>query len=244
MKTKDLDVVYFLRSYATTDELRYSLRSLKNLPHRDVYFVGAPLPTSAWWQNWQNVRHVYHPQIHGKWQNTADMLNEIWKLEELSDEFILMNDDFFILKPLDKLEYFTNGLLSKRVNKTARGLLIGDGKYSGYGTLLNNADLWLKREGYPRMNYEVHCPFIYNKKKLGEMLKIIPAESYAARRSLYGNIYSVGGKNLSRDVKIADKTRIPGADDIFCSTSDTSFSLGKVGRYLRRVFEEKSPYET
>lgn len=34
------DIVYFVKESKTNEELRYSLRTLKNFPHRKVWFYG------------------------------------------------------------------------------------------------------------------------------------------------------------------------------------------------------------
>ena len=40
MRTKDFDVVYCVKDDPDNEELRYSLRSLKNLPHQKVWIYG------------------------------------------------------------------------------------------------------------------------------------------------------------------------------------------------------------
>lgn len=39
-KANNYDIVYFVKESAKNEELRYSLRSLKNFPHGRVWFYG------------------------------------------------------------------------------------------------------------------------------------------------------------------------------------------------------------
>ena len=59
LKTEDLDVVYCVKELITNEELRYSLRSLRNLPHRKVWiFGGCP--------KWVNTEEVEKEQFVSK----------------------------------------------------------------------------------------------------------------------------------------------------------------------------------
>jgi len=73
---------------------------------------------------------------------------------------------------------------------------------------------------------------------------MFPAYGVGARRSLYGNIWRVGGQNLSRDCKLYPADLIP--PDIeewqFLSTTDIAFR-GRVGNYIKTRFTEKSEWE-
>ena len=82
------DIIYILKDNITTDELKYSLRSVEaNFPHRYVFFVGGQpkglRPDIA----------VKHQQIgDSKW---AMIKSSLWKAvntAELSEDFFLFND--------------------------------------------------------------------------------------------------------------------------------------------------------
>ena len=133
MKIEGMDVVYCLKNNVSGEELRYSLRSLENLKGiRNVWFYGGC-------PNWaKNIRHVPTTQGNTKWWNTANMLNDISQNFELSNNFIWFNDDFFVLRPCDKLDYWRDGLLFDRAERTVGP----NGRPSRYGqNLLEAAEI-------------------------------------------------------------------------------------------------------
>jgi hypothetical protein len=90
-----MDVVYILREwYSDCLELRYSLRSLENIEHWKVFFI--------WWCPWW-AKNIVHIKAADPYQ--VKSLNALHKIkiacsdERISDDFILMNDDFYITRP-------------------------------------------------------------------------------------------------------------------------------------------------
>lgn len=238
MLTKKLDIVYPVKESAFNEELRYSLRSLINLPHKDVYIYGSK-------PDWvTNVKFVKETQTGTKWQNTSQMLCDIVNNPDISDNFILFNDDFFVLKPIEKLGHYYEGNLEERVARTYISRFMWEiPHYSRYGLLLKETMEWLQNQGYSTINYEVHVPMLYNKKKLKKCLEMFPDGGWAARRSLYGNVMKIGGQGIT-DVKIYSRINFSrtGIDE-FVSTTDDSFANGLVGNFIRKRFKEKSVYE-
>ena len=240
MDTEKLDIVYFLKNGVPSEEVRYSLRSLKNLPHKNVWIYGSA-------PRWiQNVKIKQCVQNGTKWQNTSKMMLAVVNNPKISSKFIVMNDDFFILKPIDKLECYCEGNLEERVERTfLRPMNWGVGHYSRYGLSLKETLDWLKAHGYPTVNYEVHIPMVFEKSKMRKCLEAFPRGGYAARRSLYGNMYQIPATNLEHDVKIYNTlTGFPtkGIKN-FLSTTDRSFVKGVAGQYIRKRFDEKCEYE-
>ena len=92
-----MDILYTLKQCDQCDELIYSLRSLCNLPHDRVFLVGG-CP-----KNIDKSKVVYIPteQKGTKWRNSTNNVKTACKDPRLSDDFILMNDDFFVLKPIN-----------------------------------------------------------------------------------------------------------------------------------------------
>ena len=88
-------------------------------------------------------------------------------------------------------------------------------------------------------NYAVHLPMLLEKEKVLEVLNEFDGPMF---RSLYGNYWDIGGVDRP-DVKIATNNEKPKEDAQFVSTSDTSFQYGEVGKYLRRIFPDKSKWE-
>ena len=86
------DVVYFVRKGDQNEELRYSLRSLVNLPHRKVWIVGH---TPAWVTG---VESIPGNVFREKWWNVVDNLR-LAALHVKAEQFVVMNDDIFLMRP-------------------------------------------------------------------------------------------------------------------------------------------------
>ena len=226
-----MDVVYICRD-GENEELRYSLRSLGNLPHENVWLIGgAP--------NWYKGQRVKVRQDRNKYESARRNLNAIVECQRISDNFVLMNDDFFILEPVEKIEYmysrpFSEFLAHYRswAGNNVRTKIMAD-------TLETLLSLGIEQP----LDYELHVPMVFNKRKLA---KVLPYG--VAVRSLYGNIYQVGGVK-TKDVKYHEyRSGGPEAYDIdnrtspFLSSSDRTFRIVH-NRILKRLFTQPSPYE-
>ena len=235
MRTKDLDIVYCIKDDPDNEELRYSLRSLKNLPHNRVWIYGA----GPNWLDNDNIKHVRPRQDKGhKWLNARYMLEKIASNKDITENFIWMNDDFFIVRELLSLYPWHDRDLASRANDFLRmGLWGGRSRYS---LRLLQAATKLKQSGYSSLNYELHVPIIFNRTKLRETMRQFPETGCI--RSLYSNMWE--NEHCQRnDVKIYDRNAFPNLQIDLLSTTDASFAKGKVGRYIRNCFTEKSIYE-
>ena len=225
------DIVYILKNDVEPNELRYSLRTVeKNFPHgRVFFFCGCP-------QGITPDRFVPFEQKGAtKWERATSTFRKIAETEEVSEDFWLFNDDFFILQRIDGLPYMTRGLLSERVNelRERHGL-------SGYAVKLAETITALESRGLETRDYALHVPMLINKQKALEVLDAIP--ECPMFRSLYGNYHKVGGIKTD-DVKIHDRMTVPAEGQTLLSTSDISFRLGRVGDYIRKNFTEASRWE-
>lgn len=230
---KKLDIVYCLKEGSKSEELKYSLRSLSNFPHAKVWLYGG-CPD---WINKDKVNWVHINQNCGnKWSNTSLLLTEIAKNDNISEDFVWFNDDFFILKPIDHLGYYYDRTLSQRAQDFFRKQ-VSNGNYV---RRLRIAERELKWSHQTTNNFELHIPMIFNRKKLLQIINTYP--KIGAKRSLYGNCIVKDAK-LMKDVKIYDITSLPEDSWTFLSTSDLSFINGEVGKWIRKKFKTKSEYE-
>lgn len=229
---KKLDIVYILKEDMDTAELRYSLRSVeKNFPHRFVWFVGGQP------KGFSPDRAIRHKQTGAtKW----DMIkSSMWKAvenEEVSDDFFLFNDDFFVMKPVKgQFKNFVDMTLAERIDELRRNV---HPWLNPYGRTLYKAEQELMSLGCPTMNYDVHMPMLFNK----ELFKSsVNKCSSPQMRSVYGNLNSIPYV-IHPDVKVYDLETVPeGAD--YISTSEDIFQKGRVGAYIREQFPEPSKYE-
>lgn len=224
--SQNLDAVYLVRS-GENEELRYSLRSLKNLPHGKVWMFGNP-------PDWvQNVQIVKGQEGIDKWQRAKSSLKKVVR-SEVSEDFILFNDDFFVMDEILVIPTITHGTLEEQYNLPK--YKDGWGNLNTYARILRSTEIQLGT--YPTKNFDVHYPMIFNKERLKQVL--LGHDSYIATRSFYGNFYRLDSIEAD-DCKIYDSDTIPKSQS-FISTTDESFK-GRAGEYIKRQFKEKSIYE-
>lgn len=230
---KDMDIVYVCKVSPSNEELRYSLRSLKNIPHRKVWIYGYK-------QDWiQNVEYVPIRQDgQTKWDNASKQIKAICENDNISEDFILFNDDFFVCRKINELPAFFDRTLSARLGDFLQ-------KYkwhywSGYMRRLRVAKETLRKNGYTSYNFELHYPMVFNRKKLLGVYE--DYSDIGAKRSIYGNMYSIQ-KVQSDDCKIYTLLDVPRYDATFLSTNDGSFERGQVGIFIRNKFSKPCEYE-
>lgn len=222
------DIVYFVKDTKENEELRYSLRSLSNFPHKNVWFYGG-CP--------DGLKPDHHVKIDQdkptKWQNIFEMFKLVCNNDKITKDFWLFNDDFFIMKPVKKGPNYFNGDLYKRV-------VTLEDKHNGitpYSQQLRYTLQELEGMGCTTLNYALHVPMLINKKKGQELSNIISGPMI---RCAYGNYFNVGGEEHS-DCKIDSKFK-KYKDGDYLSTNDKSFK-GEVGKQIRKIFKDKCKYE-
>lgn len=230
------DVVYMLREGGPGDyeELRYSLRSLRNLPHGRVWIFGGRPP----WV--QGVTHVEVQQGKIKHTNTGFVMGAIGRnTERLSDEFYLFHDDYFIMEPIPEVGRMFRSTWAEWLPSQSP-------------TRAQRTQRLLKEFGKPsRLCYELHVPMIIEGAAYRDMIDSLESIKdggvnllcQVQKRSLYGNWVNYGGERfVDPKIRIRDRDKIsfPGP---YLSTSDTAFSTYQVGVHLRSRFSDPSPYE-
>jgi len=232
-----MDVVYPCRP-GENEELRYSIRSLTNLPHDTIWTVGGR-------PSWLNHdHHIDIDQARTKYQNSSANIRAAIHDDRISDTFYLFNDDFFTIEPLDHLPTLHRGPLVD---------VLGwyETKHpKGYYTLgMRNTYNLLTSLGFTNpSSYELHMPMPVDRAKAkrayGRVDKLIEqgrAERPLHWRTLYGNLARIGGTQV-KDCKVYDRhSRLP--EGPFASTNDIVFRRGAAGVSIRRMFTEPSDLE-
>lgn len=226
-----MDVVYICRE-GDNEELRYSLRSLANLQHTNVWVVGgAP--------NWYTGNRIPVKQQSTKYRNVRANLQAVVNCDDISDEFVLFNDDFFVVQPVESVPYYHGGDLLDKIRRYE-----DYSPNSVYVQMLWDTLHVLAYHGSPTsLDYALHVPMRMRRQMLGPLL---PYE--CSTRILYGNLFRVDGEHVE-DVKVhAKPTGLFSKPDIaapsfpFLSTSDGTFRRVR-DRLLKRMFADRSPYE-
>lgn len=234
MNLKDLDIVYMVKDAIYNDELKYSLRSVDaNFPHHKVWFIGGrPMYVHP------DEQIIVNQKGKTKWDKVRAMLKLVGENDKLTEDFVLFNDDFFVMRPTPVMPTFVYGTLEQLCKRIERKNV---GKPTPYTLKLEETIKTLERDGLPTHNFELHVPMVLNRKKLLQIIERYPDTK--GTRSLYGNTYLTDHMYYMKDVKIFDTKTEPSPNNVFLSTEDLSFSEGKVGEYIKKMFHDKSRWE-
>lgn len=224
-----MDIAYPLRNNSSNNyiELRYSLRSLVNIRHDRIFIAGGK---PSWIQNIVHIEGLDN-QIH-KPLNVINKIRDIC-LSDISDDFILMNDDFYFLNKCTKKDLNAHGFLLKEklIDKVT---LYNIGKF---GDMLRKTIETLP----DAIDYSLHKPITINKYKFLEMLKQYDFRYPMSYRSIYGTINKLEG-NISPDHKLFDARYIDYIKDTpIISSGDNLFKESKFHKLMSKF--KKSRYE-
>ena len=226
-----MDVLYILGSHSQYKdiEIRLSLRSLEqNGKNIGRIFVVGRIPR---WLT--NVVFIKEEDRYSR-ENNAFYKTLVGCKSDISDEFLFMNDDFYMMKPFDAktYPYYANGEL-KQINNPSR-----------YQEVQNNTINYLATKGIEKViDFGVHCPIRYDKKKFLSMKDIFSLRKFKnsgySPRTLYGNLF-VDNYIISKDCKLWANDQITETEQGCISTSDACDD--KI-EWLEKIFNKKSKYE-
>lgn len=232
--TKKYDIVYFVKNGVINEELRYSLRSVEaNWLYFRVWFCGG-CPDSIKPDKMMRLNQ----QGLNKWEKVRNSIIKVCENNEITENFWLFNDDFFVMKKRkDNFKPQYNGKIIDYIEQIKKKHC---GSHSEYTVRLLKTIEALEKGGFDTLNYEVHKPMLINRQKALEVLERFP--NVGGFRSLYGNYWQIGGEN-QHDMKIKAMGEFDWGDWEFLSTSDGSFRDGEIGRYIRGKFNKISRFE-
>jgi hypothetical protein len=229
-----MDFVYICKD-GNNEELRYSIRSVvKSFPDSKIWVVGGK-------PNWYTGNYIEVTQNLSKYRNAIENLKALCNSEDISNTFVLMNDDFYIVKNIDSIKDYHGGPLLEKIN-----LYQKLNSNSNYTRKLAATYKKIKSLGIENpLDYELHVPMVMEKEKLKQTLQ----NNYQFLwRSIYGNVFNVGGEQME-DVKVYVKGplvlksyNIKKDDHIYLSSADTSFDI-LFNNILKKQFTQKTKYE-
>lgn len=229
------DVVYILKADAPSEELRYSLRSIvRNFKFRKVWFYcGCP-------EGLTPDEHVPFEQIgRTRFERSCSTLRAICENDDITEDFYLFNDDFFVMAPYEQDLAIVQGSIYKHF-----GRIVAKRKsVSPYAHRLMQQHKWLRKHGFTALDYATHTPLPVNRKKAIELLDLVEGEKPGLLfRNLYGNYANVP-YTVMKDCKALLVEDKPNPDSPLLSTRDITFTEGKAGEYIRSVFKRRCRYE-
>lgn len=236
MNLSEMDIVYIVKPSNVNEELRHSLRSVAaNVPHRRIIIAGHK-PTWV-----KGVTHI--PTLQ---QNPSKYLNaeENWAAAMnhpgVSADFVLFNDDFFVMNPITEIPAAHRGDLDDVIEYYS-------GKPSAYLSNMQATKDVLNALAFTDLkSYALHIPMVMNKERrklLATITALVnPMHLDTQMRTLYGNFWRVGGV-LMDDVKVNGRGGKFDHKSTFLSSSDDSFKYGEIGVFIRERFNTKCKYE-
>lgn len=222
-----MDVVYPYKSSGDDFELRYSLRSLINVPHRRV-FVAGDRPSFI-------SQEVAFISVPGSWNryrsSTANILAAI-EQEGVSEEIIVMNDDIFVLMPW----------VFKHEHRCSISEYLRDCKRGRYRKMILRTRDILRAHGVADpLFFGLHTPTVYNRRRLIDLIKQFSGQDYLLR-TLYHNLFPAPSVRR-QDVKVRHWNAQHGEGDMV-SLSDGCARDIAFRSWIAARFPERSKYET
>lgn len=225
-----MDVCYTLGkgSKLKDFELRMSIRSVeKYLGNVGKVWIIGEIPEFI-----QNVNHIpAHDLYPVPDRNIMTKLTIACNQIELTESFLFMNDDHFLLDyfDADNFPYFYDGDLQTYCKK--RGM-------DGYGRRAANSLKTLQTIDLPTKYFDIHTPITYNKELFQKHVSSLDwtKEGYIIK-SLYGNAIKTEGVQM-KDNKISMPPKQ--GDKMFSTFPQVKAS---VTRFLTEQFPEPSKFE-
>lgn len=224
------DVVFALGENVKRDELTYALRSLRFLPHRNVYFLGGAPP------DWvQNVYHLPFKTGH-KWRNLDDKFRSLRYIGVLTDEIIYTEDDYFVLEPQFDLPNYWHVTMAERVRRED-----AKGAKGAWSKPLRDTKELLPPKA---LSFDVHIPMVVERQLIDNT---IPDTHPLRWRSIIGNASDRRRVQIPLDAKARNKEELQAILDAglpFLSSSDVTFKRSGIKAYLETIHPDPCRYET
>ena len=225
------DIIYPYKRAPNDFELRYSLRSLVNVPHSRVIIAG----DSPFCVN-DRVTVVKNPRVSGdRYMSSTSNIFAAMARADVSDEFVVMNDDIFVLKPWT----------FKHEHRATIAECLADPAFAGeYRARMVSTAAILRSVGITEpLFFGLHTPTVYNRHRLADMIREYPMpQRRYLTRTLYWNLFPAPSVRRT-DVKVKTWPIESMADDVL-SISDNVTGISEFQTWINERFPVASRYET
>lgn len=226
-----MDVVYVSRD-GDNPELRYSLRTLVNVNYDNVWiFGGAPVWTS------DEIMYRRRRQGGSPYSSTRDHIKAACNTPEVTDPFMLWNDDFFAMRPVGEVPVYHRGSFEALLDSTAA-------MKTPWARGMRDTAAFMEKRGMlaGALSFDAHLPLIIHKEPMREALRL--AQNVRADavhlRTLYGAVAGLEGEEHP-DPKLMRRSD-PFPRGAWLSSGDDTFRP-TVEPVLRYLFPDPSNYE-
>lgn len=212
------------------------LRSVAaNLPHTTVWIIGSDGVPS--WVDQTTVGVMEGVRNRNRYLSTTLHLQTACESSEISDPFLLFNDDFFCLRPMYGLELLHRGPLERSVDRFRH-------LRSRWGRGLQLTQDWLEDHlgsDAELLSYDLHVPILVWKEQMRQVLQVAWENPGIHKRTLYGNLVGLGGRPIA-DPKVTETLLDDLPEHGWLSSEERSFAR-VVLPILRDLFPAPSVYE-
>lgn len=182
-----MDVIYPYLAAPGDFELRYSLRSLSNLPHKRVILAGdRPGITS------DKVMHVGVQRIPDRYRSSTTNIMRALEAAGTTGDFVVMHDDIFALEPW-AYRHEHRGAVSEYM--TSGGAM---GPYRR--ALRSTYEILRAHDVDEPLFFGMHTPAVYDAGRFADLVREFRGQRYLTR-TLYHNLFPQPGVRRE-DVKL------------------------------------------
>lgn len=228
-----VDILYPVRPGESNEELRFSLRSLVNVPHGRVWMVGY---RPSWVRGVEFIAggNTDDPAPRA---NLYNNLLLACRHPDMPDDVVVMNDDFYFIGPTERVPVLHR---KDSLAQQVASVISKAGPRGWWQESLAATQLCLQARYPDALSYELHVPFPCDRHAMADTLQRfanVTPHNPPQWRTLYGNTQQIGGA-AHADVK---SLRPGPIHRPFHSSDDMSW------RYFRArmmdMFPQPSPYE-
>lgn len=252
-----MDLVYFYRHVHPnegprgTDELRYSLRTMVSnyAELGEVHVFGGRPP----WLS-EHVHHYPVRQAYQKHENTYRVWAQIASAAGsgyLPEHFLIMNDDYFLTRPLAHVPQYASGSLAGWIAARAQSRLIVE--------TIERTQRMVEALGGPapaeQLGFELHVPLVVHGPTLARIWPLVHEWTRGgrmthriAKRSAYGNLAGITLDQV--EIMPTDCKIITALDPMpqgpWVSTSDEAFmsrNVHPIGLNIRSEYTRATRFE-
>ena len=200
--------------------LRFALRSLRNIPHENVFIAGA-MPAIP-------VKELSLIRQRSRYKTEAALFQSMAMREDLTEDFIVMPDNCVILDPYMVREFANVGNLKRRPEEMER---------------MRGAIAYLLHKGCPTcIDYELDLPMVFNRTKVLELVEDIGADSDMMFRTAYFNTYPRKHLRIGNPLIEVWTHHMDPLLSIL-ALSDTAYEHTQCRRWLSRALPHHCRYE-
>lgn len=216
------DVVYVVRPGQNNPALRFSLRSLANLPHGRVFVAG-------YCPSWvRNVTAIPVRKLPSKLNAIENNLRHALRHPELADRCVYFNDDFYVMEPVDEVPITHGGPVEGYKGRQ-------EFKWRMDRTITEFIRQGMRVQFQGMVTYDgIHMPLPLETERAHDIMWGLP--SGCLWRTWYGNVAAIGGVQVP-NTKSQKGELVPGK---FLSTNSTT--LHALKKHLDDVLPKESPY--